>query len=189
MTSNSRSNPQEGSVYSITMREMLLPTALFSWLVTVNDTGWKPKETLTGQCLQSCRVLTGLLLLSVSIGCRLVRDLVTYRGLDADVDWRWVRYQTCWSEETGSAGQGWGRVPMLSSRFRWSSPSQRQLAPWGGGQRSDTFQKMLTSPWLCWPDCVQLSSGMGFFIAPTIDLQQENGGGWGGVGRKPKRNY
>lgn len=98
----------------------------------------------------------------------------------------------------GAKGQGWADGPMLRSRFKRSSlrtPLAAIAAPGGtmGGSEvsysSKTADLALT---LRWPDCVQLFSGRGFLIAPSINLQEEKGGvRWGLLrsGRKQEWNY
>ena len=92
----------------------------------------------------------------------------------------------------GAKGQGWCNGPMLRSRFRRSSfgtPLAAIAAPGGTmkgsevGHSSETVDLSVT---LCWPDCVQLCSVLGFLIAPFIDLWEEKEVGGGGVAKKWK---
>lgn len=90
----------------------------------------------------------------------------------------------------GAKGQRWCSGPMLRSRFRRSSfgtPLAAIAAPGGTmkgsevGHSSETADLAVT---LWWPDCVQLSSGVGFLITPFINLREEKRGG--GVAKKWK---
>ncbi len=85
-------------------------------------------------------------------------------------------------EETGSKGpevRQWSNVKVqVQAKFTRDSPGCHPSARWlcGGsevGHSSETADLAVT---LHWPDCVPLSCGLGFLLAPSINLRAEKGG-------------
>lgn len=107
------------------------------------------------------------MLSSVKILCLcMVDEMQTWNIRYKNVRNVWLLAQS----KLGAKGQGWCNGPMLRSRFRRSSfgiPLAAITLPGGTmmgsevGHSSETADLAVS---LCWPDCVQLSSGLGFLI-------------------------